>query len=84
MSLESEAIAIWNKTVGTPKNIDEAIDNAIEELFQKNFSLEEIPIVFKKHIKDLLGQKFTPFMAGDGSVVDTTAQALWDRIMGIK
>lgn len=84
MKPEEQAIKIWNDTIKNPLSFEVAIDNAVEELFQKNFSLEEVPVVLKKHIKDFLAQKFTPFMSGDGSVVDSTAQAIWAKVMGLK
>jgi hypothetical protein len=88
-SLEEQAMARWAKAkdelmVATPNSLLKAIRNGIDESLDRkakrnvNMDAEEVIL---NHVKDFLAQKFTPFMAGDGSVVDCTAQALWEKVI---
>lgn len=86
MTLEEQALKMWNDAQGTPESLVKAIRNGMDEIHlsvvtNKGWDPEEIIL---KHVKDFLSQKFTPFMAGDGSVPDCVAHALWDKVMGIK
>lgn len=59
---------------GTPKSIEEAIQNAIHEITQKkNFNQRDEIRIIKRHVKDFLSQKF--------QVIDTDQMLmLWQKI----
>jgi predicted XRE-type DNA-binding protein len=91
MTLEEQVMAVWNNTQkGTPKSLEQAIGNALDELKQKeidvNFHIakNDPVLIIKKHVQDFIAQKFNLFMSGDGSQIDTTAQSLWEKIVGIR
>lgn len=65
---------------GTPKSMEEATRNGLEEWSMKYFGLGSIylsaPIIWK-HYRDKLAQCFTPDLMDDPKV-----QTLWTRITG--
>lgn len=89
MSLEEEAKAMWEKQitkptlVGTPKTLEQAIQNAIDEVCLKE-SNERTSTLIEKHVRDFLAQKFQLFMNGSSDITDTVSTAIWNKIMGIK
>ncbi len=59
---------------GTPKSIEDAIRNAIEEITQKkNFNQTDEIRIIKRHVKDFMAQKF--------QVIETDQMlSLWQTI----
>ena len=88
MTLEEQAQARWNMSKGTPKTLRQAIQNATHDFFQLDEAkmLGELTLesIIYSHVKDFLAQKFQLYMLGDGTVVDSTAQAIWEKVIGIK
>jgi hypothetical protein len=85
MSLEEEAKAMWEKQVskGTPKNLFQSIINGLQDTSADDTD-PQMAGEIEKHVKDFLAQKFQLFMNGSGDAVDTCAQAIWEKVMGIK
>lgn len=89
MTLEEQARARWAmQSKGTPQTLQQAIQNATHDFFQLDEAkiLGELTLesIIYSHVKDFLAQRFQVYMLGDGTVVDSTATALWERVIGIK
>lgn len=83
---EKDAETRWQAAQGTPKTLHQAIFNATVECVGKDFDFatDDPTDIYEKHVKDYLAQKFQLYMLGDGSLIDTTAQAIWEKVMNIK
>jgi 2-phospho-L-lactate guanylyltransferase (CobY/MobA/RfbA family) len=71
---------------GTPKTLNEAIQNAIEE--SKSAIMmgiqKDVSVIIEKHVKDFLAQKFAPKVFEAKGYEAIRLESLWYEITGKK
>ena len=88
MKLEEMTQSRWNEAIGTPKTLLKAIRNGIDESYEQgklgqgaDIRYNDPEEIILKHVKDKLSQIFTQYMSGTGDLIDTTAHAIWEKII---
>lgn len=81
LTIEEETKARFARAMGTPEILLKAIRNGIDEFYSSENKPADPEEVILKHVKDKLSQIFQLYMSGSGDLTDTTATAIWEKII---